>query len=332
MRRVTLTQYLIEQQRNHGTVSPELRLLIEIIARACKAISHAVSKGPLAGIGDAVGTENVQGEVQKKLDVIANEVLVEANEWGGQLAAMVSEEMDVPYQIPNRYPKGEFLLLMDPLDGSSNLDVNISVGTIFSVLRCPEGVTEPDEKAFLQPGSRQVAAGFAVYGAATILVLTVRNGVVGFTLDREMGSFILTEPRITIPEDTHEFAINASNARNWEPPIKRYIDECLAGKNGPRGKDFNMRWVASMVADVYRIISRGGIFMYPRDAKHKEGRLRLMYEANPMALIVEQAGGAAIEGRQRILDVQPKALHQRIGVILGSRREVERVGQYYRDE
>jgi fructose-1,6-bisphosphatase I len=332
MRRVTLTQYLIEQQRNHGTVSPELRLLIEIIARACKAISHAVSKGPLAGIGDAVGTENVQGEVQKKLDVIANEVLVEANEWGGQLAAMVSEEMDVPYQIPNRYPKGEFLLLMDPLDGSSNLDVNISVGTIFSVLRCPEGVTEPDEKAFLQPGSRQVAAGFAVYGAATILVLTVRNGVVGFTLDREMGSFILTEPRITIPEDTHEFAINASNARNWEPPITRYIDECLAGKNGPRGKDFNMRWVASMVADVYRIISRGGIFMYPRDAKHKEGRLRLMYEANPMALIVEQAGGAAIEGRQRILDVQPKALHQRIGVILGSRREVERVGQYYRDE
>ena len=162
MHRVTLTQYLIEQQRNHGSVSPELRLLIEIIARACKAISHAVSKGPLTGVGDAVGTHNVQGEAQKKLDVIANEVLVEANEWGGQLAAMVSEEMEVPYQIPNRYPKGEFLLLMDPLDGSSNLDVNISVGTIFSVLRCPEGVTEPDERAFLQPGSRQVAAGFAV--------------------------------------------------------------------------------------------------------------------------------------------------------------------------
>lgn len=329
MRRVTLTQYLIEQQRNHGTVSPELRLLIEVVARACKAISHAVSKGPLAGIGDAVGSHNVQGEAQKKLDVIANEVLIEANEWGGQLAAMVSEEMDGPYQIPNRYPKGAFLLLMDPLDGSSNLDVNISVGTIFSVLRCPEGVTEPDDKAFLQPGAKQVAAGFAVYGAATILVLTVGNGVVGFTLDRELSSFVLTQESIRIPEDTQEFAINASNMRNWGPPVKRYIDECLAGKSGPRGKDFNMRWVASMVADVYRILCRGGVFMYPCDAKHKEGRLRLMYEANPMALIVEQAGGAASDGRQRLLDVQPQALHQRVGVILGSKNEVERVTSYH---
>ncbi|MGQ0749841.1 MAG: class 1 fructose-bisphosphatase [Betaproteobacteria bacterium] len=329
MRRVTLTQYLIEQQRNHGSVSPELRLLIEIIARACKAISHAVSKGPLTGVGEAVGTQNVQGEAQKKLDVIANEVLVEANEWGGQLAAMVSEEMDMPYQIPNRYPKGGFLLLMDPLDGSSNLDVNISVGTIFSVLRCPEGVTEPDEKAFLQPGSKQVAAGFAVYGAATILVLTVGSGVVGFTLDRELGSFILTQARIVIPEDTQEFAINASNARNWDPAVRRYIEECLAGTTGPRGKDFNMRWVASMVADVYRILSRGGIFMYPRDAKHKEGRLRLMYEANPMSFIIEQAGGAATNGCERILDVRPKALHQRMGVILGSKNEVERLTRYH---
>jgi fructose-1,6-bisphosphatase I len=329
MHRVTLTQYLIEQQRDHGKVSPELRLLIEIIARACKAISHAVSKGPLTGIGDAAGTQNIQGEAQKKLDVIANEVLVEANEWGGQLAAMVSEEMDGPYQIPNRYPKGEFLLLMDPLDGSSNLDVNISVGTIFSVLRCPEGVTEPDEKAFMQPGSRQVAAGFAVYGAATILVLTVGNGVVGFTLDRELGSFILTQQRIVIPEETQEFAINASNARNWESPVKRYIEECLAGKTGPRGKDFNMRWVASMVADVYRILSRGGIFMYPCDAKHKDGRLRLMYEANPMSFIIEQAGGAATNGRERILDIQPQALHQRVGVVLGSKDEVDRVARYH---
>lgn len=329
MRRVTLTQYLIEQQRNHGTVTPELRLLIEVIARACKAISHAVSKGPLAGIGDAVGTQNVQGEAQKKLDVIANEVLVEANEWGGQLAAMVSEEMDGPYQIPNRYPKGGFLLLMDPLDGSSNLDVNISVGTIFSVLRCPEGVTEPDEKAFMQPGNKQLAAGFTVYGAATIMVLTVGNGVVVFTLDRELGSFLMTRRRFVIPQDTQEFAINASNARNWEPPVKRYIDECLAGTTGPRGKDFNMRWVASMVADVYRTLSRGGIFMYPRDAKHKDGRLRLMYEANPMSFIIEQAGGAATNGRQRILDIQPQALHQRVGVILGSKNEVDRVTGYH---
>jgi fructose-1,6-bisphosphatase I len=329
MRRVTLTQYLIEQQRHYGKVSPELRLLIEVIARACKAISHVVSKGPLAGIGDAVGLDNVQGEAQKKLDVIANEVLVEANEWGGQLAAMVSEEMAEPYQIPNRYPKGEFLLLYDPLDGSSNLDVNISVGTIFSVLRCPNSCSAFDTQAFLQPGSKQVAAGFAVYGAATILVLTVGNGVVGFTLDREVGQWVLTDERILIPEDTQEFAINASNARNWEPPIKRYIDECLAGKTGTRDKDFNMRWVASMVADVYRILSRGGIFMYPKDAKHREGRLRMMYEANPMAFIVEQAGGAATDGRQRILDIQPTALHQRVGVVLGSKNEVERVTRYH---
>jgi fructose-1,6-bisphosphatase I len=218
---------------------------------------------------------------------------------------------------------------MDPLDGSSNLDVNISAGTIFSVLRCPDGVTEPDDKAFLQPGAKQVAAGFAVYGAATILVLTVGNGVVGFTLDRELGSFVLTQERITIPEDTQEFAINASNMRNWGVPVKRYIDECLAGKTGPRGKDFNMRWVASMVADVYRILCRGGVFMYPSDAKHKEGRLRLMYEANPMSFIVEQAGGAATNGTQRILDVQPDALHQRVGVILGSKNEVERVTGYH---
>lgn len=329
MRRITLTQYLIEQQREHGKVSPELRLLLEVIARACKSISHAVSKGPLAGIGDAVGTDNVQGEAQKKLDVIAHDVLVEANEWGGHLAAIASEELEKPYQIPHRYPKGEFLLLMDPLDGSSNLDVNISVGTIFSVLRCPEGCTTFDESAFLQPGIRQVAAGFAVYGAATVLVLTVGNGVAGFTLDRELGSFVLTQPDIRIPVDTQEFAINASNARNWEPPIRRYIDECLAGKTGPREKDYNMRWVASMVADVYRILCRGGIFMYPRDAKHKEGRLRLMYEANPMAFLVEQAGGAATDGRQRIMEIQPKSLHQRAGVILGSRNEVERATSYF---
>jgi len=274
------------------------------------------------------GSENIQGEAQKKLDVIANEVLVEANEWGGHLAAIVSEEMDVPHRIPSDYPRGQFLLLMDPLDGSSNIDVNVSIGTIFSVLRCPQGM-EPEEAAFLQPGSRQVAAGFAVYGPQTQLVLTVGSGVAAFTLDRELGSFVMTAPSITMPADTAEFAINMSNMRNWEPPVKRYIDECLAGKTGPRGKDFNMRWVASMVADVFRILSRGGIFLYPKDAKHVSGRLRLMYEANPMAFIVEQAGGAATDGRQRILDIQPTALHQRVGVVLGAKNEVERVTAYH---
>ncbi len=329
MRRVTLTQYLVEQQRNKGIVSAELRLLIEVVARACKSISNAISKGALAGVLGGAGTDNVQGEAQKKLDVIANEVLLEANEWGGYLAALASEEMDEPQQIPHRFPKGEFLLTYDPLDGSSNIDVNVSVGTIFSVLRCPEGVTDPDEKAFLQPGTKQVAAGFAVYGPSTMLVLTVGNGVAGFTLDRDLGSWVMTQPKIEIPEDTQEFAINMSNMRNWPQPVKRYIDECLAGKTGPRGKDFNMRWVASMVADVYRILSRGGVFMYPVDAKHVEGRLRLLYEANPMAFIVEQAGGAAINGTQRIMDVQPTKLHQRQGVILGSKNEVALIGRYY---
>jgi fructose-1,6-bisphosphatase I len=329
MRRVTLTQYLVEQQRCEGVVSAELRLLIEVVARACKSISNAISKGALAGMLGGAGTDNVQGEAQKKLDVIANEVLLEANEWGGYLAAMASEEMEEPQQIPNRFPKGEFLLTYDPLDGSSNIDVNVSVGTIFSVLRCPEGVTDPDEKAFLQPGSKQVAAGFAVYGPSTILVLTVGNGVVGFTLDRDLGSWVMTQPKIEIPADTQEFAINMSNMRNWTPPVKRYIDECLAGKTGPRGKDFNMRWVASMVADVYRILSRGGVFMYPADAKYTEGRLRLLYEANPMSFIIEQAGGAAINGPRRILDVQPTKLHQRQGVILGSRNEVALIGRYH---
>jgi fructose-1,6-bisphosphatase I len=329
MRRVTLTQYLVEQQRCEGVVSAELRLLIEVVARACKSISNAISKGALAGVLGGAGTDNVQGEAQKKLDVIANDVLLEANEWGGYLAAMASEEMEEPQQIPNRFPKGEFLLTYDPLDGSSNIDVNVSVGTIFSVLRCPDSECDPDEKAFLQPGAKQVAAGFAVYGPSTILVLTIGNGVVGFTLDRDLGSWVMTQPKIEIPVDTQEFAINMSNMRNWTPPIKRYIDECLAGKTGPRGKDFNMRWVASMVADVYRILSRGGVFMYPADAKYAEGRLRLLYEANPMSFIVEQAGGAAINGMQRMLDVQPTKLHQRQGVILGSKNEVELIGRYY---
>jgi len=333
MSRITLTRFLIERQRDKQLINADLRLLIETVARACKAISHAVTKGAIAGVLGSAGTDNVQGEVQKKLDVLSNEILLEANEWGGNLAALASEEMENPHPIPTHFPKGEYLLLFDPLDGSSNIDVNISVGTIFSVLRCPKvaggGYCEPDEKAFLQPGAEQVAAGFAVYGPTTLLVLTVGDGTHGFTLDREMGSFILTDPDIRIPEDTQEFAINMSNMRHWEAPVKRYIDECLAGKTGVRGKDFNMRWVASMVADVYRILSRGGIFMYPRDAKNTSGRLRLMYEANPMSFIVEQAGGAATDGKQRLLDVRPAALHQRIAVVLGSKNEVDRVTQYH---
>ena len=323
----SLSRYLVEQQRAKQNIPPELRLLLEVVARACKGISHAVNKGALGGVLGSAHSENVQGEVQKKLDIIANEVLIEANEWGGHLAAMASEEMDTIYVVPNRYPQGEYLLLFDPLDGSSNIDVNVSIGTIFSVLKKPESSQAVSEADFLQPGHTQVAAGYCVYGPQTSLVLTVGDGVAMFTLDREQGSFVLTQENVRIPEDTREFAINMSNMRHWDKPVADYIAECLAGSNGPRGKDFNMRWVASMVADVHRILTRGGVFMYPWDKREpdKPGKLRLMYEANPMGWLVEQAGGMATDGKQRILDIQPTLLHQRVSVFLGSKNEVARV-------
>ena len=332
--KISLTRFLVEQQRVDGHIPSQLRLLLEVVARACKSISQAVNKGALGGVLGSAESENVQGEVQKKLDIIANEVLIEANEWGGHLAAMASEEMDSIYLVPNRYPQGEYLLLFDPLDGSSNIDVNVSIGTIFSVLKKPEGSPGVTEQDFLQAGAQQVAAGYCVYGPQTTLVLTVGNGVHMFTLDREAGSFVLTQSDVMIPEDTKEFAINMSNMRHWAPPVRRYIDECLAGDEGPRGKNFNMRWIASMVADVHRILTRGGVFMYPWDKREPEkpGKLRLMYEANPMAFLVEQAGGAATNGQQRILDVEPTKLHQRVSVILGSKNEVERVTRYHQED
>ena len=334
-RKISLTRYLVEKQHNDGRIPPELRLLLEVVARACKRISLAVTKGALGEVLGSAGSENVQGEVQKKLDIIANEVLIEANEWGGHLAAMASEEMDDIYAVPHRFPKGEYLLLFDPLDGSSNIDVNVSIGTIFSVLRKqnddPQAIDPVSAADFLQAGKQQVAAGYCVYGPQTTLVLTVGDGVAVFTLDREQGSFVLTAEDIRIPEDTKEFSINMSNMRHWDEPVKRYIDECLQGKEGPRGKDFNMRWVASMVADVHRIMTRGGVFMYPWDKRepNKPGKLRLMYEANPMAWLIEQAGGAATNGRQRILDIQPTQLHERVSVVLGSKNEVDRVTAYH---
>ncbi len=330
-KRISFTRYLVEQQHEHGHIPAQLRLLLEVVARACKQISMAVNKGALGGVLGTAESENVQGEVQKKLDIIANEVLIEANEWGGHLAAMASEEMDSIYLVPNRYPKGEFLLLFDPLDGSSNIDVNVSIGTIFSVLKKPDGDRGVEEGDFLQAGRQQVAAGYCVYGPQTTLVLTVGDGVAMFTLDREQGSFVLTQDNVQIPADTKEFAINMSNMRHWDEPVKRYIGECLEGKDGPRGKDFNMRWIASMVADVHRIMTRGGVFMYPWDKRepNKPGKLRLMYEANPMAWLVEQAGGAATNGQQRILDIAPSKLHERVSVFLGSKNEVDRVTSYH---
>ena len=341
-RRWTLTRYLIEERRRFPDASGDLNALILDVSLACKAIARIVAFEDLAealcpGVPATAGGINVQGEEQKKLDVVSNELFTRMNEWNGHLAGMASEEMEAPWQIPAQYPRGKYLLVFDPLDGSSNLDVNVSVGSIFSILRAPADVIESGrdvtEADFLQRGATQVAAGYAIYGPTTMLVLTVGNGVVGFTLNPNLGEFVLTHPRITVPVDSHEFAINSSNSRFWEPPVKRYVDECLAGKTGPRGKDFNMRWIASMVAEAHRILMRGGVFMYPRDTKDpaKPGRLRLLYEANPMGFIIEQAGGRASTGRQPVLEVAPSGLHQRIGLVFGSRHEVERIERYHHE-
>ena len=331
----TITQFIIEEQRQIEGATGDFTSLLNDIVTACKVISNMVNKGELIGVLGSAESENVQGETQKKLDILTNEVFLKSNEWAGHLSAMASEEMDDIYEIPSQYPRGKYLLTFDPLDGSSNTDVNVSVGTIFSVLRCPGERVCPNTEGFLQPGVQQVAAGYALYGPSTMMVLTTGNGVNGFTLDQDIGEFILTHPNMTIPEDTREFAVNASNMRHWEVPVKRYVDEALAGKEGVRGEDFNMRWIASMVAEVHRILTRGGIFMYPIDAKMKangtEGKLRLMYEANPMSMVIEQAGGASSTGRERIMEVKPKALHQRVPVILGSKNEVERVVAYHQE-
>lgn len=329
----TLTNYIIEAQRNIEGATGEFTGLLNDIAVACKKISDLVNKGDLVGILGTAGSENVQGEQQKKLDVISNEIFIEALIHNGHVAALASEEMDEIYHLPADHVRGKYLVLFDPLDGSSNIDVDVSVGTIFSILKAPPGVENPDKSDFLKPGTEQIAAGYCLYGPSTMMVLTTGSGVDMFTLDRDFGEFLLTHEQVTIPEDTQEFAVNASNMRFWEPPIKRYIDECLAGKEGERDKDFNMRWIASMVAEVHRILIRGGIFMYPIDSKLKSkgqgGKLRLMYEANPMSFIIEQANGMATNGRERIMTMQPEDIHQRVSVVLGSKNEVERVRTYH---
>jgi fructose-1,6-bisphosphatase I/sedoheptulose-1,7-bisphosphatase len=329
--RTTLSKFLIQQLRDIDGAGDLGALLVDVAA-AIKAISAMTAKGALGGYLGEHGGKNVQGETQQKLDVLANEVILRSCEWGGLVAGMASEELDDPYPIPGEYTRGHYLLVFDPLDGSSNTDVNVSVGTIFSVLRHdkPEAPLTAD---YLQPGKQQVAAGYAIYGPATMLVISVGKGTHGFTLDREIGNFILTHPNLQIPADTSEFAINTSNARFWEPPVHRYVAECQAGKTGDRGRDFNMRWIASMVAEAHRILMRGGVFMYPKDTKDKSkpGRLRLLYEANPVGFLVEQAGGRASTGSQRMLEIVPEALHQRVPLIFGSRNEVERIERYHQE-
>ncbi|MCX7053663.1 MAG: class 1 fructose-bisphosphatase [Proteobacteria bacterium] len=327
--RTTLSKFLIQQLEGIEG-SRDLGALLIDVAAAVKTITSMAAKGALGGYLGKSGTENVQGEQQVKLDVTSNDVILKSCDWGGLVAGMASEELDDPYPIPAEYPRGRYLLIFDPLDGSSNADVNVSVGTIFSILR-HDKKEAPKVEDFLQKGIEQVAAGYAIYGPSTMLVLTVGKGTHGFTLDREVGNFILTHPDLRIPEDTSEFAINTSNARFWEIPVHRYVTECQDGKSGERGRDFNMRWIASMVAEVHRILVRGGVFMYPRDTRdpEKPGRLRLMYEASPISFLVEQAGGAASTGRQRIMELLPHQLHQRVPVILGSKNEVERIVRYH---
>ncbi|RZU47432.1 D-fructose 1,6-bisphosphatase [Fluviicoccus keumensis] len=330
MTTLTLSRYL-QQKLDLPGVTPELCELIRQTGDACHRISDAIAKGALAGVLGQAGSENVQGEEQKKLDIITNDLMIAATLGGGCVAGLASEEMDEILPVPDGMKEGRYLMLFDPLDGSSNIDVNISVGTIFSILERPDGQGPVTEQDFLQPGNQQVAAGYVVYGPSTLLVLTLGDGADGFTLDREQGVFYLTAPNLQVPKDTKEFAINMSNMRHWELNMQRYVRELLEGITGVREKDFNMRWVASMVADVHRIMTRGGIFMYPYDLKDpsKPGKLRLMYEANPMSFIMEQAGGASTTGRQRILDVTPTSLHQRVPVVMGSANEVERVTGYH---
>jgi fructose-1,6-bisphosphatase I/sedoheptulose-1,7-bisphosphatase len=338
--RWTLTRYLIEQRRRFPGASGDLNALILDVSLACKAIARIVAFGNLDDAPEQAqpaGAINVQGEVQKPLDLLTNDIFIRMTEWNGHLAGMASEEMEDPRQIPASIQRGKYLLVFDPLDGSSNVDVNVTVGSIFSILRAPPEVVESGrdvtEADFLQPGAVQVAAGYALYGPVTMLVLSVGNGVAGFTLHPNLGDFVLSHPDIQVPPDTREFAINTSNTRFWEPPVKRYVDECLAGRTGPRGQDFNMRWVASMVAEAHRILMRGGVYLYPRDTKDpaRPGRLRLLYEANPIGFLMEQAGGRASTGRQPMLGVKPTALHQRIGLVFGSRNEVERIERYHHE-
>jgi fructose-1,6-bisphosphatase I / sedoheptulose-1,7-bisphosphatase len=328
---MTLTQYLIEERRRFPQASGRFNGLILAVALVCKALSRKVAYGALAGLHGQAGAVNVQGEVQQKLDVLANEQFLQCLCWGGYVRALLSEQMQGPWSVGADTGSGDYLLAFDPLDGSSNIDVNLSVGSIFSVLRAPDAGRPICAEDFLQPGIKQVAAGYALYGPATMFVLTVGRGTHGFTLNPELGEFLLTHPDLRVPEETQEFAINTSNSRFWEPPIRRYVEECLAGKNGPRQKDFNMRWIASMVADAQRILTRGGVFMYPRDTRDpsKPGRLCLLYGCNPIAMLIEQAGGRASTGEMPILHAMPSEPHQRIGFVFGSKREVERIERYH---
>jgi fructose-1,6-bisphosphatase I/sedoheptulose-1,7-bisphosphatase len=334
----TLTEYLIAEQRKVAAATGNYTALVNDIRLACTRIAFLVGKGALTGTPGRTGADAAAGD-RATLDLRARDTFIRATQWGGSLAGMVAEGLAEPYPIPDEYARGHYLLAFDPLVGSANFDVNAPVGSIFSVLPAPvdeateEGAVRADALAFLQPGSSQVCAGYAIYGPSTMLVLTLGHGVNGFTYDRELGEFILTHPELRIPEQASEFAIDSSNARYWEPAVARYVSEGLAGRTGRRERDFSMRWASSLVVEAHRVLMRGGLFLCPRDTREdgRQGRLRLLYEANPIGLLVEQAGGRASTGFGPVLAVQPRDIHERTGFIFGARAEVDRLERYHRD-
>ena len=317
----------LNQALEQAQVDPQLVSVVDSITTTCKNIAERLRGGALSGLYGSAEQENVQGEVQKKQDVLSNNLLKQALLANRSVAGIPSEEEE---DVIAGNAEGRYLVTFDPLDGSSNIDVNVTVGTIFSILALPDAGAEVTIDSFLQAGRKQIAAGYVLYGPSVILAITTGQGVAMYNLGAD-GVFYQTEDQIKVPTSTEEFAINMSNQRFWQAPMQNYINDLLLGEEGPIGKRFNMRWIASMVAEVHRILTRGGVFMYPYDSRDpsKAGKLRLMYEGNPMSFLIEQAGGASSDTQKPIMDIEPNHIHQRVPVILGSTDEVERVNRYH---
>lgn len=316
-----LSRFLLEEQRKIPGATGDFTLILEQIAFAAKIISREVNKAGLVNILGQVGSTNYFGEQQQKLDVFANEKLIQALDHTGKICGMASEEVDEVIQVPSKYPKGRYLVVFDPLDGSSNIDVNISIGTIFGIYRRLSDETENGcANDFLQPGRDLVAAGYVIYGSSTMFVYTTGYGVNGFTLDPTVGEFILSHPDIKIPEEGNIYSVNEGNSYRWDIKIKEYVEFLKSYDK----RQYTLRYIGSLVSDFHRNLLKGGVFLYPADSKNPNGKLRLLYEANPLAFIIRQAGGLATDGKQDILDIVPESLHQRTPLIIGSKFEVRK--------